>query len=66
MPACSKRSYPTPIAAALVLRRIMTRKPARGEAGIHPCETCRGWHLTSRPNAARNRWTIAAFDAIAR
>lgn len=65
MPACSRQSYPTPIAAALVLRGIKTRKPERAEAGIHPCPTCHAWHLTSKADAARNRRTIAALAAIA-
>lgn len=65
MPACNKHSYPTPIAAALVLRRIKMRKPARGEVGIHPCRVCHAWHLTSKADAARNRWTVTALESIA-
>lgn len=61
MPACQKRPYPTPARAARVLHRIRSEHPERGEVGIHPCQACHAWHLTSAPAAAHNRWTIAAL-----
>ncbi len=65
MPACQKRPYPTPAIAARVLRRIRSEHPARGEVGIHPCQTCHAWHLTSAQAAARNRWTATALAKLA-
>lgn len=66
MPACTKRRYRTALAAGLVLRRMMSVHPERGEKGIHPCQRCHAFHLTSAPSAARNRWAMAAIAALAR
>jgi hypothetical protein len=63
--ACSKRSYPSAISAALALRKIQTAHPGRGEVGVHPCFAGhRAWHLTSQPAAAHNRWTVSALAKL--
>ena len=64
MLACTKRPYPTLVAAALVLRRIRDASPRRREVGIHPCSVCRAFHLTSHTSAARNRWTLEALAML--
>ena len=47
MLACTKRPYPTAVAAALALRRIRDASPRLREVGIYPCSACRAFHLTS-------------------
>ena len=64
MLACTKRPYPTAVAAALALRRIRDASPRLREVGIYPCSACRAFHLTSHTAAARNRWTLAAFTVL--
>jgi hypothetical protein len=56
MSDCSKVSYPNPHTAAAALRRIASRKSARGMTGpvaIHLCASCRAWHLTSHRATGR-------------
>lgn len=60
MPACTKCPYPTPAAALYALQSIKAKHPSRGEKGVHFCNVCRAFHLTSRPRADRNRWTSPA------
>lgn len=55
MASCSKIRYPNPAAAVLALRAI--QRARAGERGIHPCPTCRGFHLTSDRKSATNKWT---------
>jgi len=59
MPACTKRPYPTAVAARVALNRIRTAHPERGEIGIHPCSECGAFHLTSAASATRNKWTAS-------
>jgi len=50
METCSKKPYLTPEDAVTAMRGIERRNRARGAwlpKGIHPCSTCRAWHITS-------------------
>lgn len=62
MRACTKVSYPTPAAAAQALQKLR-QDPARTEAGIHSCECCHAFHLTSDRASSRNRWTAMGMRA---
>ena len=64
--ACSKRSYPSAISAALALRKIQAAHPGRREVGVYPCFAGHtAWHLTSHAAAAHNRWTTSALAKLA-
>ena len=55
MVSCSKRVYSNPAVAHLALRALMRSK--HGEVGIYRCGSGHGFHLTSNPNSAHNKWT---------
>ena len=51
METCSKKPFLTPEDARTAMRVIERRNRARGAwlpKGIHPCSTCRAWHITSK------------------
>ena len=56
MHACSKKTYPTAIAAALALRAIRRGSSLREERALYRCAHCRHFHLTSDTASDRNRW----------
>lgn len=56
MHACSKKTYPTAIAAALALRAIRRGSPLREERALYRCSHCCQFHLTSNTASSRNRW----------
>lgn len=56
MHACSKKTYPTAIAAALALRAIRRGSPHRDERALYRCARCRQFHLTSDTASVSNRW----------
>ena len=51
MADCTKRTYPTHGAAMFALKKIQRAMEARQcdrvPRGIHLCQTCHAWHLTS-------------------
>ena len=53
MLACTKRPYPTAVAAALALRRIQDASLRLREVGIYPCSALPGIssHVTHRGSA---------------
>ncbi len=59
MKTCSKQPFPTPKDARTAMRVIERRNRAR-EAwlprGIHPCSTCRAWHITSKKQSGTAPW----------
>lgn len=51
METCSKKPFLKPENALIAMRVIERRNRARGAwlpRGIHPCSTCRAWHITSK------------------
>ncbi len=62
MATCTKITYPTLWHANRALRIIVLKGPSSGgklPASIHPCEDCKGWHLTSQNAAGRaKKWLL--------
>ena len=49
---CQKNHYPDQQSARLALESILKKnasKTARTPMRVYPCDTCDGWHLTSKP-----------------
>ena len=62
MAPCSKIRYATLAAAAQALRPLL--RAHHGEVALHPCVTCRGFHLTSDRKSANNKWTRMGFRQL--
>jgi hypothetical protein len=69
MPNCSKTwTHLTLFGAGLALLNVAARREPdeQKEVGIHPCAFHHGFHLTSDPKSAHNRWTRCAMKLVSR
>lgn len=49
---CGKKNYPSQASARLALDRILRKQSldaTRAPKRVYPCDSCDGWHLTSKP-----------------
>lgn len=59
MESCPKKPFPTPGDARTAMQVIERRHRAREAwlpTGIHPCSTCRAWHVTSKKRSGIPPW----------
>ena len=66
MAPCTKKSFSSPLRAALALRAIQaTRKVSvKTEVAIYLCRSCHTFHLTSDRRSARNKWTTTSLGRL--
>jgi hypothetical protein len=69
MNPCIKTStHPNLFSAGCALKIVPAhRQPdEKTEVGIHPCAFHHGFHLTSDPRSANNRWTRRAMKLVSK